>query len=194
MSRGERALFHVANGLVVGTGLIYAWMLYALEPQDEYALVNHPLQSEVQHAHVLVAPSLILLLGVLWRSHVAPQLRSRQRARRTSGIALLALAGPMILSGYALQVSSEPSWREAWIAAHVGASALWIAALGTHLLARRRSAAAQIDAAPSVAIRRRARSVERARRVLPSGAGPDRPAVRGADLGVDCEARESPAR
>lgn len=154
MSRAERALFHVSNGLVVGTGLVYAWMLYALEPQDEYALVNHPLQSDLQHAHVLAAPLLVLLLGVLWRSHVAPQLRARQRARRTSGIALLTLAGPMILSGYALQVSSEPNWRDTWIVAHLATSALWIAAIGVHLVSRRSRSAERVDARPSRAPRR----------------------------------------
>lgn len=163
MSRGERALFHVANGLVAGTGLIYAWMLYALEPQDEYALVNHPLQSDMQHAHVLAAPLLVLLLGVLWRSHVAPQLRAGQRALRTSGIALLALAGPMIVSGYALQVSSEPSSREAWIVAHVATSALWIAAIGVHLIARRTRAARDSAPVATVATARVLQGARRAR-------------------------------
>lgn len=137
MTRAENVLFHSANALVAGTGVVFAWMLYALEPQDEYALVNHPWQSSLQHLHVWFAPFLVLMAGVLWRAHAAPRLRSGLPARRRSGIALLALLLPMIASGYSIQVVSEPTWRTAWVAVHVATSALWIVSIGVHLLMAR---------------------------------------------------------
>ena len=56
MSRFELWLLHTANALVIGTGIVYAWMRYALAPVDDYAVVNHPLQPLTQHLHILVAP------------------------------------------------------------------------------------------------------------------------------------------
>lgn len=150
MTRAERWLFHASNVLVAGTGGVYAWMLYALEPADEYALVNHELQPTFQHLHVWFAPLLVLMAGVLWRAHVAPQLRSKRPARRRSGLALLALLLPMVLSGYSIQVVSEPVWRNTWVIVHVASSALWCVSMLVHLVA---SARAQpvVDAGPVAA-------------------------------------------
>jgi len=139
VTRAERWLFHASNALVAGTGGVYAWMLYALEPADEYALVNHELQPTFQHLHVWFAPLLVLMAGVLWRAHVAPQLRSERRARRRSGLALLALLLPMVLSGYSIQVVSEPAWRNTWVIVHVASSVLWCVAMLVHLVARARA-------------------------------------------------------
>lgn len=133
MTRAESVLFHAANALVAGTGVVYAWMLYALEPQDEYALVNHPWQSALQHLHVWFAPFLVLMAGVLWRAHAAPRLRSGRPERRRSGIVLLALLLPMVASGYSIQVVSEPAWRTTWIVLHVATSTLWIVSILVHL-------------------------------------------------------------
>jgi hypothetical protein len=138
VTRAERWLFHASNVLVAGTGGVYAWMLYALEPADEYALVNHELQPTFQHLHVWFAPLLVLMAGVLWRAHVAPQLRSERRARRRSGLALLALLLPMVLSGYSIQVVSEQTWRNTWVSVHVASSVLWCVAMLVHLVARAR--------------------------------------------------------
>jgi hypothetical protein len=134
LSRAERWLFHASNALVVATGGIYAWMLYALEPQDEYALVNHPWQPALQHMHVWFAPFLVLMAGVLWRAHAAPHLRSGRSTRRRSGIALLALLLPMVMSGYSIQVVTEPAWRTTWIVLHVATSCLWLVSTTVHLL------------------------------------------------------------
>lgn len=151
MTRAERWLFHASNVLVAGTGGVYAWMLYALEPADEYALVNHELQPTFQHLHVWFAPLLVLMAGVLWRAHVAPQLRSERRARRRSGLALLALLLPMVLSGYSIQIVSEQAWRSTWVSVHVASSVLWCVAMLVHLVARshvRRAVDTQFIVAP----------------------------------------------
>lgn len=137
MSRIEAWCLHVSSALVAGTGAVYAWMRYALERTDPFAVVNHPLQPDVQHAHVLAAPLLVFASGLVWSTHVWPRVRSGFASRRASGLALAAALLPMIASGYAIQVAADEAWRTAWIWVHVASSALWILAYGAHQLQRR---------------------------------------------------------
>jgi hypothetical protein len=137
MTRLEAWLVHAANLLVGGSGLAYAWMLYALEPADELAVVNHPAQPFVQHAHVWTAPLLVFALGLIWRSHAWSCTRRGVGSRRGSGVALLATAAPMVLSGYFLQTAVAPAWRALWLALHLAASALWVAGTLIHQLTPR---------------------------------------------------------
>jgi hypothetical protein len=152
VTRFEAWLLHSANLLVGGTGLVYAWMLYVCEPADELALVNHPLQPSVQHAHVLTAPLLIFAIGLVWRLHVAPRVKSGFRPRRKTGLTLALGALPMVASGYLLQTAEAEVWRQAWLAIHLATSALWIASYVTHLLKRSHSPApGALDAGSAVA-------------------------------------------
>jgi hypothetical protein len=155
MTRFEAWLVHLANLLVGGTGLAYAWLRYFATPVDELSLV-HPWQGTAQHAHVLAAPLLVFALGVIWRSHVWAGFRLGSPARRRSGVTMLALAAPMIASGYLLQVAVEPGWRQAWIAVHVAASVLWLVGTLAHQLTPRpRSAEPRAPSAPVTSERTR---------------------------------------
>ena len=136
MSRAEAWLVHVANLLVVGTGIAYAVVRYLLEPPDPFSAV-HPAQPAIQHAHVWTAPLLVFALGAIWRSHALACTRLGVRARHKSGLVLMLGAVSMALSGYFLQTAVEPAWRTAWIWVHVAASLLWIAATLAHQLAPR---------------------------------------------------------
>jgi len=133
MSRFEAWLLHLANLLVGGTGVLYALFRYFVKPDDPFANV-HPWQAPAQHAHVVVAPLLVFGLGLIFRSHVWAGVMLDVRARRRSGLALLAFAAPMIVSGYLLQVSVEPSWRTVWIWIHLATGGLWIVATAVHQL------------------------------------------------------------
>lgn len=133
MSRLDAWLLHSSNGLVMITGLIYAWMAYFCESDDPYAIVGHPWQPHVQHAHVWVAPLLVLMLGHLWSSHAKPHLDRKTRRRRNSGLGMLLPALPMIFSGYAIMTAMEPSWRKTWVVVHLIASAIWILGYIIHL-------------------------------------------------------------
>lgn len=148
MTRAEAWLFHAANALVALTGLAYAWTAYFAQPEDPYALVNHPLQPALQHAHVLAAPVLVFAGGVLWQRHALPRVQTGTRARRSSGLALVGLFVPMALSGYLLQVSVEERWRAAWVAVHLATSGLWAAVSALHVLRRVRAPLAHSLAAP----------------------------------------------
>ncbi|HEY0513148.1 MAG TPA: hypothetical protein VGH73_14660 [Thermoanaerobaculia bacterium] len=132
MSRFEAWMLHVANLLVGGTGLVYAWMRYAVEPADPYAVVNHPLQPLVQHLHILVAPLLIFAAGLIWRRHVWPRWRLGTAERRRSGVSLVYLLVPMIVSGSLIQTAVDDRWRKAWVGVHLATSGLWLLGYLTH--------------------------------------------------------------
>ena len=131
MSRGQAIFLHLANLAVSGTGLVYSWMRYLLEPADEWAVVNHPWQPLVQHLHVLAAPLLVFAVGLIWSGHAIAKLRNGRRGR-ASGLGLLSLFLPMAASGYLLQVAVDPGWRRTWIWLHVVSSLLWVAAFAIH--------------------------------------------------------------
>jgi hypothetical protein len=131
VSRGQIVFLHLANLAVSGTGLVYAWMRYLLQPADEWAVVNHPWQPLVQHLHVLSAPLLVFAIGLIWSVHALAKLRNGRRGR-ASGLGLMALFLPMAASGYLLQVAVDPEWRRRWIVIHIVSSLLWVGALAVH--------------------------------------------------------------
>ena len=137
MSRLAFRLMHAAAALAAGTGIVYGWMRYALEPVDEFAVVNHPWQPFLQHLHVWTVPALVIMLGVFWQGHAWPYWRARLREGRNSGLMLFGSALPMIFSGYLIQTAASPGWRLAWIVVHVAASLLWTAGYAVHVAAHR---------------------------------------------------------
>ena len=142
MKRWETWLLHTANLLVGVSGLLYGWMRYLLRPVDEFSIVNHPLQPCVQHVHILVAPLLVLAFGHLAYHHAYLYWRSPIREGRRSGLILVSVALPMILSGYLVQVSVDEVGRLVWVWVHGLASLAWLgfylAHVSTHLVGRRR--------------------------------------------------------
>ena len=137
MTRGEAWCQHLANVLVGGTGVVYAWMRYLAEPADEFSIVNHPWQPDVQHLHVLTAPLLVFASGLIWRDHVWRRIRSGFQPRRKLGLLLFAMLVPMIASGYLLQVAVDEAWRERWAWTHLVTSLVWVVAYVAHQLAPR---------------------------------------------------------
>jgi hypothetical protein len=131
VSRTQVIFLHLANLAVAGTGLVYAWMRYLVEPADEWAVVNHPWQPHVQHLHVLAAPLLVFAIGLIWSSHVIIGLRNG-RGNRAPGIGLTVLFLPTAASGYLLQVATDPGWRQTWIWVHVVSSLLWVTVFVVH--------------------------------------------------------------
>jgi hypothetical protein len=132
MSRGEVAFVHLSNAAVVATGVVLGFMAYLIEPAEEWAVVNHPWQPHVQHLHVLAAPLLVFAVGLIWRSHAVAKLRNGRRGRMT-GLSLLIAFAPMAVSGYAMQVVVGEGWRSVWVAVHLTASAVWLAAFVFHV-------------------------------------------------------------
>lgn len=137
MSRTVAWFVHISNAAVCLTGLVYAWMRYAMEPSDPYAVVSHPAQPLVQHLHVWTAPLAVFAVGLIWQRHVWNHWKTGKRDGRRSGITLLATVAPMIASGYFLQTAVNPASRTVWIAVHLAASALWIAGYAGHALTKK---------------------------------------------------------
>ncbi|KAA3608994.1 MAG: hypothetical protein DWQ01_10450 [Planctomycetota bacterium] len=132
MSRSQAWFFHLANALVSGTGLVYAWMLYLMEPEDEFSILNHPWQGHVLHAHLWTAPLLVFAGGMLWHHHAWTRFRQGKQKKRRSGMMLGASLFPMIFSGVFLQTAVEPTWRGVWKWVHLVCAALWLIAAILH--------------------------------------------------------------
>lgn len=132
MTRVTAIFVHCAVLFVGLTGLIYAWMCYIMRSEDEFALVNHPLQPDVQHLHILTAVIFVFASGLIWSTHVWKSLRRARRVRRRSGLLLATLLFPMIASGYAIQVSTDETSRELWAWIHGLSSSIWLLAYLVH--------------------------------------------------------------
>ena len=78
-------LTHGAGLLAGGTGLAYAAMRYLMRPADEFALVNHPWQPHMHHAHVLLSPLLAMVLGHLLLTHAPYHWSRGTREGRITG-------------------------------------------------------------------------------------------------------------
>jgi hypothetical protein len=152
MTRWESRFQNLANLLVGGTGLIYAFMRYFMKPASEWAVVNHPWQPLLQHLHVLSAPLLVFACGLIWKQHVVGNLQREERGGATSGPGLLLTFAPMALSGYLIQTTTGETWRQVWIVTHLVSSGAWILAFAGHLAGaywRRRRRADEAPAALS---------------------------------------------
>ena len=131
-----RWIFHLANVLVGGSGVVLAVMVYLLKPVDQWSIVNHPWQPVVQHAHVLAAPLMVFVFGILWALHVQPKWQSCAPEGRKTGLILAAMTPVMVVSGYLLQVSVDPAWRTVWEVGHLVSSAMWVVILAGHVVGR----------------------------------------------------------
>jgi hypothetical protein len=137
MTRPEAWTHHAANLLVGGTGLVYAWMLYLVVPEDPFALVNHDWQPELHALHIVTAPLLVFAAAVSWQRHIWARVRAGYPHRRKTGLVLFALFWPMVLSGYLLQVAVDDGLRSAWLVTHLASSGLWMLSYVVHQLSHR---------------------------------------------------------
>ncbi|MCA9001225.1 MAG: hypothetical protein KDB61_04825 [Planctomycetes bacterium] len=126
MTRAQAWCMHGACLLVGGSGLIYGYMRYFATPDDPFSVVNHPLQPTLQHLHILAAPLLVFACGWIWEGHVWKRIRQGNPTRRRSGWTMVLTLAPMVVSGYAVQVSVDESWRTLWIWIHGVSSCLWL--------------------------------------------------------------------
>ena len=134
-----------ATGL---TGVVYAWMKYLLEPTEPWAVINHPWEPWMLKAHILVAPVLVFAVGLIATDHIWKHYRLRVRARRRSGLALLWVAVPMVLTGYLIQAVTAAGWLTALVWAHLITGAIYLVALGVHWAVRGRRNGNGTDSAP----------------------------------------------
>ena len=139
MTRAQTWSMHVSNLLVGGTGLLYGYFRYLAVPEDEFSVVNHPMQPDVHHLHILLAPLLVFACGWIWQNHVWKRIRSGYPRHRKSGWFMIGTLFPMIFSGYLVQICQEESWRLAWVWVHGITSCVWLLFAVIHPLLPRRT-------------------------------------------------------
>ena len=132
MSRFEFRLMHLANGLVAVTGIVYGVLKYFFVVEGEWGPEPHASLGTWQHAHVITAPLLALLLGAFWKAHAQSLLRKKIQEGRRSGVGMLWFILPMVFSGYLIQIAMTDLWRTIFIWVHIVVSALWVIAYGVH--------------------------------------------------------------
>ena len=130
----EHRSFNVASAVVTVTGLAYLYMKFFMQTDDPFAIVNHPWQPSMLAAHVIAAPLLVLMFGMLFRSHTLKKIASPVRANRRTGWTSLISFGSMALSGYLLQVVTSPAWLDALVAIHIVTSLVFAVGSVIHLV------------------------------------------------------------
>jgi cobalamin biosynthesis protein CobD/CbiB len=141
------------------TGAVYLWMKYLLASDDPFAVVNHPWQPYVLKLHILVAPLLIFSIGVVALRHVWRHLKTTTQQGRRSGLITVMVLGPMVITGYLVQVITHEGWLQAMAISHIATGLLF----GLGLLAHRFAAGGE-EARAARAEARRVRRRQRRRR------------------------------
>lgn len=140
MKRWER-LFHHVSVIAVGlSGVVYGVLKYFMAGADPDSRVGNPWTQPALKAHVLAAPFLVFALGLVLSAHALKRFRAGEPDGRLSGIGLLGMAAPVVLSGYVVQVLTGDAARTwtGWLHAAVGV--LYLGGYVAHLLKKRSSA------------------------------------------------------
>lgn len=132
MTRFEKASVWITTLLVGITGIVYGWMKYLIPPSDPFSVVNHPLQPLFLKLHILVAPLFLLAIGTIAIRHIWRHFRSGGRRSRRTGITTALSVGPMVATGYLIQVITGETLLLAMVIAHVAFGSLYLAGVALH--------------------------------------------------------------
>jgi hypothetical protein len=132
MTRFEKWSVWVTSALTAVTGIGYFWTKYLMRTNDPFAVVNSPLEPWFLKAHVLVSPLLVFAVGAITVKHVWRHFRSSLRPGRRSGILTALVVGPMVVTGYLIQVTTGEGWLEAMAITHISASFVYVFGLFLH--------------------------------------------------------------
>ncbi|MFT7517055.1 MAG: hypothetical protein ACI84O_000843 [Myxococcota bacterium] len=127
MLKSERNFQHLANATIGISGVVYFWMLYLIENENDFSILNHPYQDAVRNWHIVLAPLLVFAVALILKGHILKKIRGNYRGRgRISGYLLCALFAPMVFSAYLLQIASDELWHTIFSYSHNTISFLWI--------------------------------------------------------------------
>lgn len=159
MNRFEKWSVWSTTLLTAATGIGFYWTKYLAVSTDPFSVINHPLQPVFLKLHILVAPLFLFALGTVAIRHIWRHIRTGVRHSRKSGLITALSVGPMILTGYLLQVLTGEGWLRAMALSHVGFGLLYLSGIGLHqwFLRRPESAPAASDKKGAVGAGRHAR-------------------------------------
>jgi hypothetical protein len=132
MRRWEIRLSHAATLAVAASGIAYFWMKHLIVNDDPFSVVNHPWQPLMLALHVVTAPVLVFVTGLVLRSHMLKKLAAGERPNRRSGLSSMVTLPVMIVSGYLLQVVTNPLASRIVLVAHLASSAIFVIAYAAH--------------------------------------------------------------
>ncbi len=132
MSPFRRWLLGLSSAVTTVSGVAYWWMKNMLAPVDPWAVIHHPLQPAMLKLHILAAPVLVFAVGLITADHIWPHFRRRVRGARRSGVLTMAVVAPMVVSGYLIQVITDPRRLTAAVWLHVVTGAAFALGLATH--------------------------------------------------------------
>jgi hypothetical protein len=69
----QKWLVWTTSFLTGATGVVYWWMTDLMQPLDEFAVINHPLQPWVLKAHIVAAPLMVFAVGLIAADHIWKQ-------------------------------------------------------------------------------------------------------------------------
>ena len=135
MSPLERWSLHLAALITAGTGLMDGLLRWFGVRAGEFGPEPHPWLPAAQHLHVLAAPLLVFALGVMVKGHVQARLKKGREGRRT-GLSAAFLIAPMVMTGYGVQVMTDPAGRTILAWAHGLSAGFFLMAYLGHLFIR----------------------------------------------------------
>ena len=131
----DRRGLHGAMAVAALSGGVYGWFRYFGQRMGDFGPEPSRWQGTWQHLHVLAGPLLLFMLGVVVRGHLMLKLRNGQREGLRTGLGLGLLIAPMALSGYGIQVVTDPRWHLALAWIHGISSLVFVLGYLAHLVA-----------------------------------------------------------
>jgi hypothetical protein len=126
MSPRLRSVVLCVSALLWLSGIAWLVLHLRFEPSSEFGRLPHPWEAGLMKIHGIVAVAAVFLLGWLGAGHVFE--RWRRARNRLSGWSLVACAGLLVFSGYALYYALGPLHTgSAWVHECLGAAAIFVA-------------------------------------------------------------------
>lgn len=113
------------------SGIIFLYFRDIYITKELFTLINHSMQPVMLKVHIIVSSIVVFFLGAIFAIHAVPYFL-KSKKRRILGIMLMLFALTMSLTGYILQVLSDPSFLSllGWI--HLALGVLFVVLLPIH--------------------------------------------------------------
>ena len=132
MKRWEAWWNHAALAAISMTGVVYGVFKYWVPSPDPDSRVGHPLQPGLMKAHLLVAPFAVFGVGLLLRRHAVLKIHKGETSGRATGLMMLWLFLPLVVTGYLIQILIDPGITRAAGLTHAAIGALVVLGYAFH--------------------------------------------------------------